>query len=202
MKYYFLFIIFLTNCCWSQNSLDYQLLNHINEQATSQGIHFNQLLSASDTPISLGIPLVLGIHSAIAKNKSNGIICGEQLATHFINSTITIGIKYVVQRPRPFITYPTIEKYGKAGSLSFPSGHTSMAFATATTLSMTYPKWYIIIPSYAWACSVGFSRMYLGVHYPSDVVVGALVGTSSALIVHFLVSKYKNSIFVKRHRAN
>jgi membrane-associated phospholipid phosphatase len=65
-----------------------------------------------------------------------------------------------------------------------PSGHTSTAFATATSLSMAYPKWYVIIPSYAWASSVGYSRMHLGVHYPSDVFIGAIVGSGSAFLTH------------------
>jgi membrane-associated phospholipid phosphatase len=50
------------------------------------------------------------------------------------------------------------------------------AFALATSLSLSYPKCYIIVPSFAWASSVGYSRMDLGVHYPSDVLAGAIVG--------------------------
>ena len=71
-------------------------------------------------------------------------------------------------------------------SSSMPSGHTSLAFATATTLTLSYPKWYVIAPSYFWACSVGYSRMNLGVHYPSDVAAGALLGAGSAYITHLV----------------
>jgi len=59
-----------------------------------------------------------------------------------------------------------------------------MAFATATSLSLEYPKWYVIVPAYTWAGTVGYSRMHLGVHYPSDVLIGALVGAGSAFITH------------------
>ena len=64
--------------------------------------------------------------------------------------------------------------------MSFPSGHTSFAFATATSLSIKYPRWYVIAPSYLWAGAVGYSRMNLGVHYPSDVLAGAMLGAGSA----------------------
>ena len=65
-----------------------------------------------------------------------------------------------------------------------PSGHTSAAFYSATSLSILYPKWYVIVPSYLWASSVAWARMYEGVHYPSDVFVGAVVGAGSAWIAY------------------
>jgi membrane-associated phospholipid phosphatase len=67
---------------------------------------------------------------------------------------------------------------------SFPSGHTSNAFVTATSLSLNFKKWYVILPTYAWATAVGYSRMHMGVHYPSDVFAGAIVGAGSALITY------------------
>jgi membrane-associated phospholipid phosphatase len=80
-------------------------------------------------------------------------------------------------------------------SASFPSGHTSIAFATATALSLKYPKWYVIAPASIWACSVGYSRMNLGVHYPSDVFAGAVLGAGSA----FLTYKINEWFWEKQH---
>jgi undecaprenyl-diphosphatase len=51
-------------------------------------------------------------------------------------------------------------------------------------LSLAWPKWYIIVPTYTWAGTVAYSRMDLGVHYPSDVLIGALVGAGSAWLCH------------------
>lgn len=94
-----------------------------------------------------------------------------------------MGLKAIVRRPRPYVKYEddlipvTTER-----SFSFPSGHTSFAFSTATSLSLQYPKWYVITPAFLWATSIGFSRMYLGVHYPSDVLTGAVIGALAAYL--------------------
>jgi undecaprenyl-diphosphatase len=82
-----------------------------------------------------------------------------------------------------------IYKKAEAGSLSFPSGHTSSAFQWATGCALACPKWYVVVPAYAYACGIGYSRMYLGVHYPSDVLAGALVGGGSAVLSQFLTQK-------------
>src|ERR1039458_5126997 len=93
-------------------------------------------------------------------------------------------MKYAFNRPRPFVTYPLlITKKSDAGSPSFPSGHSSCGFATATSLSLAYPKLYVIAPSFLWASAVGYSRMELGVHYPSDVLAGAIVGAGSSWLM-------------------
>ena len=94
-------------------------------------------------------------------------------------------MKRIIDRPRPFITYSgyIIPRSG-AGDPSFPSGHTSMSFSIATSLSISYPKWYIIAPSMLWASAVGYSRMNLGVHYPSDVLAGAILGAGSAWLTY------------------
>jgi len=54
-----------------------------------------------------------------------------------------------------------------------------LAFATATTLSIPYKKWYVTVPAYVWASSVGYSGRYLGRHFPSDVLAGAAEGIGS-----------------------
>lgn len=99
-----------------------------------------------------------------------------------INTALTFGLKYTINRPRPYITYSYLEPYRHNNDASFPSGHTSYAFNTATSLSFAFPKWYVIAPSYAWAATVAYSRMHLGMHYPTDLLGGAAVGAASAWI--------------------
>ena len=62
---------------------------------------------------------------------------------------------------------------------SFPSGHTSAAFMVATLLGYYFPP--LMIPLYCWATLVGCSRVVLGVHFPTDILVGALLGICTAL---------------------
>ena len=68
-----------------------------------------------------------------------------------------------------------------------PSGHTALAFALATSAALEYKKWYVAVPAFLWASAVGYSRMYLGVHYFSDVLTGAAVGVGSAYLARYLV---------------
>lgn len=98
---------------------------------------------------------------------------------------LTLGTKFIVRRPRPYQAYPDVlVPVTTEPDPSFPSGHTSMAFCTATSLSLLYPHWYVVVPSMLWASAVGFSRLYLGVHYPSDVLMGALLGAGVAWVAY------------------
>jgi membrane-associated phospholipid phosphatase len=106
------------------------------------------------------------------------------------NIVLTHGIKAMVNRVRPADQYPNdVFILTTTSGHSFPSGHTSLAFATATSLTLAYKKWYIAVPAYLWAGSMGYSRMYLGKHYPSDVLAGAVVGAGSSMLSHWLSKK-------------
>jgi membrane-associated phospholipid phosphatase len=86
------------------------------------------------------------------------------------NLVITYLLKESIKRQRPFERYTEIHAYDSfAHGFSMPSGHSATAFNLASSLSLEFPKWYIILPSYAYAAWVAYSRIQLGVHYPSDV---------------------------------
>lgn len=105
---------------------------------------------------------------------------------------IVVGVKHAVRRPRPYYAEPGIvsrsETYYPGGkvSYSFPSGHAAMSFAIATSVSLSAPEWYVIVPAVGWATAVSVSRPWLGVHYPSDIAAGAVVGAGVAVLVHAL----------------
>ncbi|NHA02763.1 phosphatase PAP2 family protein [Mucilaginibacter sp. HC2] len=125
---------------------------------------------------------------------SNNATIKRNASETFINLgasvLITQLIKVGVNRTRPADRYPDeIFVNSPTHNYSFPSGHTSLAFATATTLSMQYKKWYVTVPAYAWASSVAYSRMYLGKHYPTDVLAGAAVGIGTSLAGHWFNQK-------------
>jgi membrane-associated phospholipid phosphatase len=176
---------------YSQNT-DIELLRKINSSNELPSDNFWRFVSNSEIYVGLGIPVGTGT-AGLMKNDNELLRSAcVILAAEAVTSVISTTLKYSVKRERPFITYSGITKKAAAGSPSFPSGHTSNAFAAATSLSLEFPKWYVIVPSYAWAGSVGYSRMHLGVHYPSDVLAGAVIGSGCAWITH-VVNKKLNS---------
>ncbi|MBZ5856357.1 phosphatase PAP2 family protein [Flavihumibacter profundi] len=174
-------------------NLDKSTLVELQEDRTSGKTKFYQGVSNSAGLISVGIPVALLVAGEIKGDRpltQRALYIGESIV---VSSVITWGLKYTINRPRPFNTYPgEITTAGNGGSPSFPSGHTSQAFATATSLYMAFPKWYVAVPAFGWAATVGYSRMYLGVHYPSDVVAGAIVGAGSAWLT------YKGNEWIRR----
>lgn len=94
-------------------------------------------------------------------------------------------IKVSVNRIRPYIrlTELNIKKIG-IDKYSFPSGHTTAAFTTAVMISLFFPS--ITIPCVLLACLVGISRMYLGVHFPSDVLVGMILGVLCSFLIYLI----------------
>lgn len=141
-----------------------------------------KFLSQSVTPTCLAVPLTLLLVGKLDNNRTtlnNGLKAGLAISALMSLSTI---LKYAVHRERPYTTYPDIQRLSTDFTPSFPSGHTTSAFCTATSLSLMYPKWYVIVPAYSWATMVGYSRMHLGMHYPLDVLAGAIIGTGISFL--------------------
>ncbi|MBV9455346.1 MAG: phosphatase PAP2 family protein [Rubrobacter sp.] len=99
-----------------------------------------------------------------------------------ISWTVAEGAKFLFNRARPFISDTEVAPLIKTpSSSSFPSGHSATAAAGALTLSAVYPSF---APAFFLAgLLVAFSRIYLGVHYPFDVLAGLAIGISAAVAV-------------------
>ena len=196
-KFVALLLLTLPVSLFSQNC-DIEILRTIYSSETQPSDHFFKFVSDSQVGVVVGIPFTMGIAGLLTDNENLFDNACEIAAATVVNVGATYILKYAVNRPRPYETYPDIIGKSDQGSPSFPSGHTSGAFATATSLSLAYPKWYIIAPSYLWAGTVGYSRIHLGVHYPSDVLGGMILGSGSAWFT-YKINKWLNSNYEKKH---
>lgn len=97
-----------------------------------------------------------------------------------------MALKNIIKRPRPADCLDTLSAFIQpADRFSFPSGHTAAAFVMAILLALYYPA--LAAPALAFALLVGVSRVLLGVHYPTDIAAGSLLGTACALLALGLV---------------
>ncbi len=172
---------------------DIELLRAINSPEDLPSDDFFRFISDSEPYIIFAGPAGMATAGYLKHDNSLVRNAATDLASLAVSGGISLILKYAINRDRPFVTYPDITKKSVAGSPSFPSGHTSSAFATATSVSLAYPKWYVIAPSFAWAGTVGYSRLHLGVHYPSDVLAGALIGSGCAYLTFKINQKLQNT---------
>ncbi len=136
----------------------------------------------------LGILLVLVF---LFRPRRDRILAVSAIAVVLLADVSTHFLKDLFHRVRPCHTLPQVHLLKAAvctGSFSFPSNHASNMFAIAVFLSYNYRR--LVIPSFITAALIGYSRIYLGAHYPADVMAGviwgALVGLPAAVMVERL----------------
>ncbi|OOQ59983.1 phosphatidic acid phosphatase [Mucilaginibacter pedocola] len=132
---------------------------------------------------NIGVPAGLFLGGVISNNREMRENAGYIASSTAITFVATYLIKKIVGRPRPFVRNLKIVPVYIPGESSFPSGHSSTSFSTAMALSQAYPKWYVVAPAFLWAGGTAYSRMYLGVHYPTDVFSGAALGSGTAILL-------------------
>jgi len=104
-----------------------------------------------------------------------------------------MGLKAVFDRPRPPVRYPEPETLLKtAHDGSFPSGHAATSFAAATIMSFAFPRLAPFL--FVLAALVAWSRVYVGVHYPLDIIGGAILGVLVAIAVRTLVVRRQRQL--------
>lgn len=168
------------------DKLDFKILQKTEASRTATQTRALKIISDANNYVNIAIPAGLFVAGAIDHNKDM-----RQNALYVVSSTATtallnFALKRIIKRPRPFLVHLSLTPVYKPGQYSMPSGHTSASFSTATALSRAYPKWYVAAPAFLWAGTVGYSRVYLGVHNPSDVVAGAALGVGAAFGFNFM----------------
>ncbi|MBQ7920580.1 MAG: phosphatase PAP2 family protein [Lachnospiraceae bacterium] len=131
--------------------------------------------------ICLGLLLL-----AVPRTRKCGGCMLLSMALTFILGNLIL--KNMVARPRPFtVATDIVLKIPQPGEYSFPSGHTMNSFTAATTVFLFYKK--SGIAAFVLAALIAFSRMYLFVHYPTDILGGIVLGIVDALLIFRLTSK-------------
>lgn len=105
-----------------------------------------------------------------------------------ITTALIVLVKNIATEPRPFITLAHVHLLEIVKTTSFPSAHSTTSFAVLVLIGKKYGYIYLFITL---ATLIAFSRVYIGVHYPFDVIFGAILGTLCTLII----LKYENQIF-------
>ncbi len=115
------------------------------------------------------------------------------LAALLLANVAVYLLKYIVAEPRPFIVLPNvIQLVSESEAYGFPSGHSASSFAVMMVIGLKYrlhikgKTYRLLYPLLAFASLIAFSRVYVGVHYPLDVVFGAIVGILSAVLMIYI----------------
>ena len=136
--------------------------------------------------------IVFIIFFFIDKKKGYRLAYAVLLGTTFNNA-----IKGLIKRPRPWVLDPTFEpaEIAKPGATgySFPSGHTQGISTLATSVALNFRKKIIIALAIIFVLAVGFSRNFLGVHYPTDVLVGCIVGIVVSIFAYEIHRRVESS---------
>lgn len=183
------------------NKLDVQLFRSINNARSPVLDFVIPIIDRSVLPAAIITPPLMFFVARSNDNyydENSAVLLGLSQTTSFI---ITAGLKFTFQRPRPYTALKNV--YADPSSTlgdhnSFPSGHTSMTFAMATSLALRYHNPWLITGVFTYASIAAYGRMYLGVHYPTDVLTGMAVGSASALLMYSLrkeIFKAKNNLF-------
>lgn len=166
-----------------------------------QGLHMGWLDPIVSCYTKLGDAGLLWIALSLAMlfwkptRKAGALALGAMILGLIVTN---LTIKPLISRPRPWLDWPIVPLVAENDPNSFPSGHTCAAFAAGLSWVRTLPWRWGRIAAAAAAVLMGLSRLYVGVHYPTDVLTGAVIGSLCAWAawkVYQLYSKRKDRVY-------
>jgi undecaprenyl-diphosphatase len=142
------------------------------------------LSKTADGPLYLLLAaILLGLDISVAPAFLNLVLC-----SFAIELPLYLLLKHSIKRARPaealnsFIHAHIIP----SDRFSLPSGHTAGAFVVACAIAVYFP---LLLPlALGWACGIGLSRIMLGVHFPLDIIAGAILGVCSVFVAFMLIN--------------
>ena len=170
-------------------SIDAEVMRSIHTKRNTNYDELMKGISNSSYIILPAIPIGLFANYKICDCEDklyNSINIGSAI---IVTGAVSLLLKEIIKQPRPYEVYDFVDNIGKERGYSMPSMHTSTAFSLATSLTLIEPKWYVIIPSYLWATAVAYSRIHLGVHTLSDVIIGSVVGAGISIGTNAIVKQ-------------
>lgn len=173
--------------------MDYSLVKFINSFAGQKEWIDITGVFISDFLI-FALPLIIfAVYFFSKKRNKIGLIIVKIALGLILITGINIVIAQIIGRPRPFIGHREIYQLGKflvgPEDFSFPSGHTTAAFVMAITVLLDWKRFGIIL--LILAILIGFGRIFIGVHYPSDVLAGIIVAICSVFLLEFALKRFK-----------
>lgn len=131
----------------------------------------------------------------LPRTRRAGAVCAAALVLNLVLTNVCL--KNIIQRIRPYDVMDSLKILVEAEhDFSFPSGHTACSFAGAWAMRRTMDK-KIWIPALVLAVLIGLSRLYVGVHYPTDILGGLIVGMLAAEIAYRGLKKYAPKLGLK-----
>jgi membrane-associated phospholipid phosphatase len=161
-------------------SIDVAIFRFINSSTSNR--FFDWLMPFASSPPQLGSLIAIALVLLVWKGGRRGPVCAIMLALGLIvgDGLIVNTIKHAVQRPRPFLGLEDVtRRVGIGESYSMPSAHAANWFSATMILFVYYRRtiWFML----PIAALIGLSRIYNGVHYPSDVLAGTIIGSAYGL---------------------
>ncbi|MEG0283426.1 MAG: phosphatase PAP2 family protein [Erysipelotrichales bacterium] len=160
------------------NAFDSTVMEFVSSHHTPILNYFFSFITKLGDLMIVWIFLIVALFVYHKKLKELKYIIPIFAVSFFVNDFV---IKNLVKRTRPYEQHDYIKLLiERQSSYSFPSGHSMTSFMAATVLAYYFPKYKLAF--YILATLIAFSRVYVGVHYPSDIIAGALVGFGCAII--------------------